>query len=75
LSDDILGEKYLRIQGVAYHEDPTEQLDIITKLITNMKANAVFSRGFSEIKLGGMSSVEVEGVSAKSFTITCLRGR
>ena len=62
----------LNIKGVAYHEDPVREIGIVTKFVSNLKENKIFSRGFEDIKLDTMSSAELKGMPVKNFTISCV---
>jgi len=61
----------LNISGVAYHKDSAQEIEIISKFVSNLKGDEAFSRGFKEIKLGAMSSSELKGILVKRFTIAC----
>lgn len=61
----------LLIEGIAYHEKSAEEVTIVTKLVSNFKGDKKFSRGFSEIKLDSMSSLEIQGKVVKGFRVLC----
>lgn len=75
LSDELArGNKFNRsldIKGTAYHQDPARQIEIVTKLVSNLKENQKFSQGFKEIKLDSMTGAEVGGRAVKNFNISC----
>ncbi|MBN2096864.1 MAG: pilus assembly protein PilM [Candidatus Omnitrophica bacterium] len=61
----------LLIRGVAYHEDPVQEIGIVTKFVSALKESKTFSRGFSEIKLDSMASGDFKGLPVKNFVISC----
>ena len=71
LSKDNKASRSLTIKGVAYHEDPVREVGIVTRFVSNLKANKLFARGFKEIKLEAMTSRELKGMAVKNFTISC----
>lgn len=75
-SDELSNEnrivRSLTIRGVAYHEDPVQEIRIVTKFASNLKENKDFFQFFKEIKLESMVSGELEGMSVKNFVITCV---
>jgi len=61
----------LTIRGVAYHENPVREIGLVTKFVSNAKANANFAKGFQDIKLSSMTASELKGMPVKDFTISC----
>ena len=61
----------LIIKGVAYHQDPVQQVTIVTNFISSLKENQFFAQGFSEIKMENMVSKQLNGMPVKNFTISC----
>jgi Tfp pilus assembly protein PilN len=64
-------KRSLTIRGMAYHQDPMRGIGMVTKFVSNLKENETFSRGFKEIKLDSMTSVELEKKTVKNFAISC----
>jgi Tfp pilus assembly PilM family ATPase/Tfp pilus assembly protein PilN len=75
LSERIVDNDKLRrsltIKGVAYHDDPVQEIGIITKFISSLQENKEFSQGFAEIKLDSMSSAELKEKLVKNFIVSC----
>ena len=61
----------LIISGTAYHENPVQEIGLVTKFASGLRENEVFARGFKEITMDGMSSAELSGMQVKKFTISC----
>ncbi|MBL7085391.1 MAG: pilus assembly protein PilM [Candidatus Omnitrophica bacterium] len=77
ISDKLAGgnkvSRSLVIKGVAYHEDPVQEIGRVTKFVSNLKDSEVFSRGFKEIELSSMKSGELKKMPVKDFVISCLK--
>jgi Tfp pilus assembly protein PilN len=71
--DEVAQAKTLMVKGIAYHEDPVQEIGLITKLVANMRANQAFSRGLNDVTLGPMTSQDLQGMTAKSFSIYCVQ--
>jgi Tfp pilus assembly protein PilN len=61
----------LTIQGVAYHQDPVREIEMVTRFVANLQENKLFAQGFTEIKMENMSSRQLNGFAVKNFTISC----
>lgn len=72
LSKDNKLSWILTIEGAAYHEDAVREIGIITKFVSNLKENKVFSGDFQKIELISMTSGAIEGMPVKMFSISCL---
>ena len=75
-TDKLFGEnkvdRSLVLKGVSLHEDPVREIGIITRFVSNLKENLIFSRGFKEIKLDSMQGAEVKKRAVKNFIISCI---
>lgn len=80
LTDLAVAEKLLKgdrvsrsltIKGVAYHEDPVQEIGVITKFVSRLKENNAFAQGFTEIKLDSMASAQLKEMPVKNFAISC----
>lgn len=61
------------IKGTAYHEDPVQEIGIVTKFVSNLKESSIFSQGLAQIKLDAMTSAELRKMPVKNFTISCIK--
>ncbi len=66
-------ERSLIIEGIAYHEDPVQEIGIVTKFVSDLKENEIFFQGLEEIKLDSMASIELQTMPVKKFVITCTK--
>lgn len=61
------------IKGIAYHEDPVQEIGIITKFVSKLKENKGFSDGLGEITLESMTSAQLQEKVIKEFSISCVK--
>jgi len=61
----------LKLKGVVYNQDPTQEVGIITNFVSDLKANKEFALGFQAITLDSVTSAEFEGEPVKRFEISC----
>lgn len=71
ITKDNRANRSLNIKGVAYHEDPVQEIGMITKFVSNLKENKGFSDGLGEITLESMASVQLQEKVVKEFSISC----
>lgn len=61
----------LTLKGGAYSEDEVKEMELVDKLITNLRENEQFFMGFQELKVLSIQKGEREGFEVRNFELSC----
>jgi len=69
-TDEIGGARTLDISGMVYSEEGSE-VDIVNKILADMKSAKDFTLGFTDIKLNSLEKADAYGKKLFTFSIKC----